>query len=132
VKAVAFFREALATFAKTRGPDHPETATVQCSLAEMLRAAGEYKEAETLFSSALAAFQKTFGSVDVHTAAPFEGLAATRIDQGDLAAGEDLARKALTIRESREGAESRREPGAATDLFISPDGALNLALRSPH
>jgi tetratricopeptide (TPR) repeat protein len=74
--AEPFWKEALVRSERERGPDHPDTAVVLGSLAELYWYQGRYAEAEPLHRRALAIREKAFGPEHPEAATTLNNLAA--------------------------------------------------------
>lgn len=113
--AEPLYRRVLAIEEKLLGPEHPEIATTLSKLAELLRAKGDYPEAEPFDQRSLSVTAKTRGraftgksilDLELHKTPKFIRYGAWgRMLEGDLAGAVAQARKALAVSEKFLGAE---------------------------
>lgn len=101
-EAEGAYREALALFADTERPDHPEVAYALHNLGDALAAMGRHAEAERVYRDAIERKRTTLGEHHHEVAATLNNLAALlhetgRVDAARHASGEALAivRRAL-------------------------------------
>jgi tetratricopeptide (TPR) repeat protein len=103
VEAERLFRQALAIFEISYGPDHPKVATGLNSLAGLLADTNRMSEAEPLFRRALAFDEASYGPNHPHVAAVLNNLALLLGDTNRLSEAEPLYRRALAIHEASYG-----------------------------
>src|SRR6266852_68932 len=60
-QAESFYKQSLATYEKTLGPEHPDTAVVLNNLAGLYDTLGRYAEAEALYRKSRAIIEKSLG-----------------------------------------------------------------------
>ena len=112
-EAEPLYQRALAIFEKTKGPDHPETATSLNNLAWLYYDQGRYEEAEPLQQRALAIKEKTLGPDHSSTATSLNNLAGIYYSQHRYAEAEPLLQRSLAISEKASGSD---HPDTATSL----------------
>jgi len=112
-EAIFIEQEALALTEKVLGPNHPETSTVLCNLAQLYKFRGDYAKAEPLYQRALKIDKRVVGSDHPSTATTLNNLAELYYSMGDYTKAEPLYQRALKIRERALGPE---HPDAAASL----------------
>lgn len=81
-EAEVIYRDALATFARTARPDHPEVAFALHNLADALVAQGRWDEAEAAYREAIARKRGTLGDESHEVAVTLNNLAAMLAETG--------------------------------------------------
>ena len=89
--------EASVSYAEALGPNHPQLASTQIALAEVLLDAGNPTRAETLSREAVAVQAETFGPESVLTSESKSVLAAALLDQQQHAEAESLLTNAYPV-----------------------------------
>jgi tetratricopeptide (TPR) repeat protein len=87
----------------TKGPHHPDVATIRCSLAFVLDAESKYDEASELYEQALKVKLRTFGEAHPDVADCQEGMALVKEARGERDEAIALLEKALANRKKRYG-----------------------------
>ncbi len=95
----------------TKGPHHPDVATIRCSLAFVLDAESKYDEASELYEQALKVKLRTFGEGHPDVADCQEGMALVKEAKGERDEAIGLLEKALASRKKRFG-ENHTDVGA--------------------
>jgi tetratricopeptide (TPR) repeat protein len=101
----ALLERALAIREKTRGPEHPETASILNNLALLLKAQGDLAGAKPLYERALAIWENTLGPESPQMARGLGNLAELLRVQGDFAGARPFYERALAIYEKKLGPE---------------------------
>jgi tetratricopeptide (TPR) repeat protein len=107
-EGVALLERAAAISRSKLGPSHPETATLQLSLAGLLLKTGQADRASQSAAEALSIFEKTLGPDHPRTALAAITLAHALRAKGDAAGAERLYRRAVAIDEKAYGAQAPR------------------------
>ena len=134
-EAEAFIRTDIEYIGKLHGKTHPNYAGMLVSLAEVLQAKGESREAEGLLRRAIGLLATTPNAPRRQIQA-IAALGRLLLDTGRPAEAEPLLRRALTIREEffapshRAIAESRSDLGAALAALGRSAEAEPLLVRS--
>ena len=95
----------------SKGPHHPDVATIRCSLAFVLDAESKYDEASELYEQALKVKLRTFGETHPDVADCQEGMALVKEAKGERDEAIGLLKKALANRKKRYG-ENHTDVGA--------------------
>jgi CHAT domain-containing protein len=101
--AESLYRDALAIFEKTSGPEHPDAAAVLNSLGVLLKGKNRLAEAEPLYRRAIAIWEKSLAPDDPKAAAVLNNLALLLRGTNRLAEAEPLYRRAIAIWEKNLG-----------------------------
>ena len=96
--AVNLVRQAFEKRRGIWGPEHPEVASSQTHLGEILRLKSDFEEAERQLRGALETRRRIFGDVSAEVADTLSRLVELLSDKGEYAAAEPLVREALSIR----------------------------------
>jgi tetratricopeptide (TPR) repeat protein len=115
-QAQPLFERALAIREKSRGPDHPDTATSLNNLAGLRQDQGDLWGARKLYERALAIREKVLGPLHPGTATNLNNLARILQAQGDLAGARMLCERALSIHEAKLGPEHRNTATSLSNL----------------
>ncbi|KND25415.1 tetratricopeptide repeat protein, partial [Streptomyces stelliscabiei] len=99
-------RQALPSFARAVGTDHPSYATCLGNLALVCAELGKHTEAEPLYREALDLRRRLFGTDDLRYIGMADGLANVYIDMGKLSAAEVLVTEIVEIVGRMNGADS--------------------------
>ncbi|HEX9953071.1 MAG TPA: serine/threonine-protein kinase [Rubricoccaceae bacterium] len=97
-------REAVAIYARTRGPEHTYTAAAETSLGALLARRGRHAEADRLLRHAVGVQTRTWGPAHPWTTGALMARAAARARAGDASA----ARALLADVRARVGSDSAR------------------------
>jgi nephrocystin-3 len=97
--------QALQSYAKALGAEHPNTLTSILRLGNLLYSKGDYKGAEPLYRWALRGFEKALGAEHPHTLMSVNNLGNLLKGRGDYEGAEPLLRQALEAREKILGSE---------------------------
>ena len=93
--AIAYQREAIATWTRTLGRDHPSVVTARHNLSVMLTEVGSFHEAEILIREALAARLEIYEGPHGNTASSRRALGILLHRTGRLDEAEEVLRQAL-------------------------------------
>jgi serine/threonine-protein kinase len=96
-----------------RGPGHPASVAVANNLADVLRVAGRYDDAQALYAVVLASRRREFGDRSTEVARSLNGLAMVLRMQGRYGEAEAMLREALSIDRER----AALEPAALTQTL---------------
>ena len=117
VVAVPLLRRAVSVLAASRDAHDPaEVTALQEQLAELLRVAGDYRAAETLYTNLLAGYEAAHGIPRADTARALDNLALTRKGLGRIADAKAGHRDALLLWETTRGAGSPEVARCLTHL----------------
>ncbi|HKX32279.1 MAG TPA: CHAT domain-containing protein [Blastocatellia bacterium] len=105
-EAEAAAAEALKLAEGQLGREHPETALIRITLAEILRGDNRPEQAEALFRQALEVLKDASGVDRVTLAQAWEGLGTTLYDRRNLPGAEECYRQAIAVREGIFGPDS--------------------------
>ena len=105
-EAQAAAHEALKMAEENLGREHPETALVLITVAEIERANNRSESAAALFRRALETLRDASGSDRITLAQAWEGLGNTLFDRQDLSGAERCYQQAISVRERVFGKDS--------------------------
>ena len=111
VKALEYYKKALAIREKVQGPEHPDTATTYNNIAGVYQDQGDYVKSLEYYKKALAISEKVQGLEHPDTATTYNNIAGVYKAQGDYVKSLEYYKKALAIREKVLGPE---HPSTAT------------------
>lgn len=101
--AEGFFRQALARWESSLGPDHPLVTTALNNLAGLAGARGDYEQAAELYRRVLAIRERSLGRGHPAVALALNNLGLARYHQARYAEAEELYRQAIAILERSVG-----------------------------
>jgi tetratricopeptide (TPR) repeat protein len=104
-EAESFYKQSLATYEKSAGPEDPDTAVVQNNLAGLYVTQRRYADAEPLYQQSRAIMEKSLGMEHPHLASVLDGMAELYWREGRFADAERLYRQAILIWEKSLGPE---------------------------
>lgn len=97
-EAIALLERGLSINRSKLGPRHHVTATVESNLANLLIAAGKWKEAARLSASALSVFEETFGRASPRVEVPALILVHALRADGKIGAAQEIEKRYLSGR----------------------------------
>jgi tetratricopeptide (TPR) repeat protein len=112
------FGEALATFERALGPDHPDVASAALNVGSAAFSRGAVDDARAAFERALEIQRRTYGPAHPALARSLNNLAAVHRVRGDLPAARAAIVGALEIRESAYGPDHSKVLSLVINLAI--------------
>jgi tetratricopeptide (TPR) repeat protein len=117
-EAESFYKLSLATYEKTSGPEHPDTAVVLNNLAGLYDTQGKFVEAEALYLRSRAILEKSLGMQHPNLGSVLTGMAEVYRKQGRFAEAEPLYRQAIDIWEKSLGSEDTQVALGLSNLAV--------------